>query len=146
MKRIVKHISYASLLILFLIILFSGNICAQEKRHEHRHDNGRHEGLYKKEERSVHKDKAIGVERDSKVVYRRVRYNDRDYFFRGGRFYEFRNQAYFAVTPPIGIRITYLPSGYKVVYHKRLRYYFFGGIYYRFSPAVRMYVVVNSPF
>ena len=142
-------------LILTLIIIslsISLSLYAQDRGERKHHDHGRHEGWYKKEDRNEHYRRDDRYERDAHVVrrddrlYRRYRYGDHDYFYRDGRFYEWRDRDYVVATPPIGLRISVLPQGCRVIYHRRLRYFLFGGIYYRFLPGVRMYVVVKAPF
>ena len=111
-------------------------------KHEDGHkDNGRHEGWYKHEDRSDHRE----YRRDEEV-YKPVRYRDRDYYVHRGEFYERRNQYYVAVRPPIGFRITVLPTGYREVRYRREKYYVCGGMYFRFSPVAGVYIAVKAPF
>lgn len=158
MKTVEKYLSHLILILIIAALSFSLNLYAQDRGDHKHHDNGRHEGWYKKEDRNRHDDREEHYRRDNRYernvrvvrrddrLYRRYRYDNRDYFFRDGIFYKWRDRDYVVVTPPIGLRISFLPQGYRVIYHRRLRYYFFGGIYYRFLPGVRMFVVVKTPF
>ncbi len=157
MKTAAKYELILVLTLLMFTLSLSFNLFAQDRGNYDHNNNGKHKGIYKKEERYRHDnrdkhyrrgdyyERKVRTVRRDENSYRRCRYNDRDYFFRDGRFYEMRDRNYIVVTPPIGIRINYLPTGYRVEYHGRIRYYFFGGIYYRFLPGIRMYVVVKAP-
>jgi Family of unknown function (DUF6515) len=76
--------------------------------------------------------------------YREVVVKDKHYFYRDGYYYDKRPTGYVKVVAPIGARITILPHGYKVVRMHKIRYYVFGGIYYRYYPREKVYVVVKE--
>ncbi len=142
------------LLISAFSFLLSINICAQDRGDEH-HDRGRHEGWYKHGDRDHHDESYYRENRDDHERhrwdkrdedYREIRYEDRDYYFHHGEFYERRPEGYIVITAPVGLQVTYLPRGYRVVRHRGIRFYFFGGIYYRFNPRAGLYFVVKSPF
>lgn len=78
--------------------------------------------------------------------YRRVTFKDKDYYIHGDGFYEMTHEKYAVIKPPIGFRISFLPRGYRLVRYKRIRYYVFGGVYFRFVPKERVYISVNAPF
>ena len=142
------------LIIASLIFVFSTINYAQDDRDGH-HDHGRHEGREKYHQSEhhdeglhkgwyKHEDEHNWVRRDDN--YREVRYRNNHYYFHKGEFYERRSDGYVAVEAPVGIRITYLPRGYKLVRHRGLRFYLFGGIYYRYNPSAKFYFVVKAPF
>jgi hypothetical protein len=89
------------------------------------------------------RDRAVARHNDD---YREVVVKDRHFFYRGGAFYERGPNGYVIATAPIGARIDVLPGGYTVIRHHGLRYFLFGGIYYKFLPHERAYVVVSAPF
>ena len=80
-----------------------------------------------------------------KVVYKEVIVKKNHYFYREGYFYNKGPKGYIKVVAPIGARITLLPHGYKIVRVHRVKYYVFGGVYYRFYPREKVYVVVKTP-
>jgi hypothetical protein len=47
--------------------------------------------------------------------------------------------------PRIGMRVSLLPRGYFSFRIGNLRFYSYRGVYYRYNPALRVYVVVNKP-
>ncbi len=100
------------------------------------------------QDREVHRERV--KDRRERVVKRNIEYKDivvekRHYFYREGYFYDRGPKGYVKVVAPIGARITLLPHGYKIVRIHRLRYYLFGGVYYRFYPREKVYVVVKAP-
>lgn len=147
-------ISKLILIISALFLVLSISNYAQDREEEH-HANGRHEGWQKHHEEEhhdqglhkgwyKHSEKENWDRRDDD--YREVRYRDNHYFFHRGEFYERRQEGYVVVTAPIGIRVNYLPRGYKIIRHRGIRFYLFGGIYYRYDPSARFYFVVKAPF
>jgi Family of unknown function (DUF6515) len=77
--------------------------------------------------------------------YKEIIVKNRHYFYREGYFYENGPKGYVKVVAPIDARITLLPMGYKVVRVHRVRYYLFDGVYYRYFPHEKVYVVVAAP-
>jgi Family of unknown function (DUF6515) len=131
MKTRRSFIGVITLLSAALIFSFTVNINAQNKDHRDKakpHEKGKKEVVVK------HHNK-----------YREVVVKDRHYFYREGYFYNRGPKGYVRIAAPMGARITLLPHGYKIVRVHRLRYYVFGGIYYRFLPHERVYVVVRAP-
>lgn len=47
--------------------------------------------------------------------------------------------------PRIGMRVSVLPHGYFSFRIGKLRFYAYRGVYYRYDPALRVYVVINKP-
>ncbi len=70
------------------------------------------------------------------VVHKNVRY-----YRSGGVWYVRNNRAYRKVAAPVGVRVTTLPRGYKVVKVRGVRYYRCNGVYYK--RYRRGYVIVN---
>ncbi len=154
MRRNMLRIFELILIITISCIALSINTYAQDDRGEH-HDNGRHEGWHKHQEEDhhdeglhqgwyKHNDKAEWERRDDD--YREVRYRDRHYFYHRGEFYERRPEGYVEIDAPVGVAVTYIPRGYKVIRHSGIRFYLFGGIYYRYNPTTKFYLVVRAPF
>jgi hypothetical protein len=131
MKQKAIGMSGFSLLTIVLIVILAININAQEKE---RRERGRKKVVTKKE---------VVIGRH--IGYREVVVKDRHYFYRGGYFYDKRPEGYVKIEAPIGAEIALLPAGYKVIRVHRVRYYLFGGIYYKFYPKRKVYVVVNAP-
>lgn len=140
------------ILITAALLVFNANIFAQEHEDDH-HDRGRHYGWYKHQEREhrderyhrrEYRDEHGWNRRDDN--YRRIYFGDRDYYFHRGEFYERRPSGYVVVTTPFGIEVPYLPRGYRIIRHRGIRFYFFGGIYYRLNPSTGVYFVVKAPF
>ena len=77
--------------------------------------------------------------------YRDVSVRDRHYFYREGYYYDKRPSGYVKVPAPIGARISVLPHGYRVVRIHKVKYYVFGGIYYKFFPRENVYEVIEVP-
>ena len=149
-KRI--NISLLSIIIAVVLLGFGVNNYAQDHGDDH-HDRGRHNGWYKHQEREDRhenyrrrddRDEHRWYKRDDD--YKRVYYRDRDYYYHRGEFYERRPSGYVIVTSPWGIEVPYLPRGYRVIRHRGIRFYLFGGIYYRFNPSAGVYFVVKAPF
>jgi hypothetical protein len=135
MKKTASKLNFVILLITAILM-----VVPLSYAQEHGHDRDEHRD---------HRDRDHG--RRERVVehhdnYRDVVVRDRHFFYRGGVFYDRGPRGYVVVTAPIGARVDVLPRGYRIIRHNRLRYYLFGGIYYRFLPRERVYVVVNAPF
>jgi len=96
-----------------------------------------------------HDQKGHGKQKKNDVVrkdnYRDVSVKDKHYYYREGYFYDKRADGYSKIDAPIDARITELPHGYKTMHYHKAKYYSFGGIYYKFSPSERVYVVVRAP-
>jgi hypothetical protein len=136
-------------IILFAItVLLSQPMTGYAQDHDEHHDRQEHRDA---EHHDRDRDHDRDHDRHGKVIvrhdeYRDIVVKDRHYFYRGGAFYDRGPNGYFVVTPPIGASIDVLPGGYRVVRHNRIKYYVYGGIYYRFMPHDHAYVVVSAPF
>ena len=126
MKKKLFGFGSFSLIAAILVLILAVNVNAQERSRK----------------RVVHK-KEVVVKHN--VEYRDIVVKKRHYFYREGYFYDKRPEGYVKVEAPIGAEITLLPRGYKVVRVHRVRYYLFGGIYYKFLPHRKVYVVVKAP-
>ncbi|HEX2867039.1 MAG TPA: DUF6515 family protein [Ignavibacteriales bacterium] len=78
-------------------------------------------------------------------TYREVVVKDRHYFYRDGYFFDRGPRGYTRVVAPIGARVVFLPRGYEIVRIGRERYYVFGGVYYRYLPREKVYIIVERP-
>ncbi len=132
MKKRLDAVSGFSLIVFILLLAISANINAQERDRKERAK--RHEKTKKE----------VVVKRNNDE-YRDVAVKDRHYFYREGYFYDKRPEGYVRIEAPIGASITILPAGYKIVRVRKIRYYLFGGIYYKYLPRKKMYAVVKAP-
>ncbi len=73
-----------------------------------------------------------------------VQFGGNPYRYQHGYFYRPYGSGFRVVMPPVGIRISTLPPGYRRVYVGPDPYYYYNGIYYR-SPDQREYEVVAPP-
>jgi len=126
MKNKLFQLSSFSFIISVLFLVLTVNINAQDHN-----QNGQEK--HKKNE-------VVG-----KDNYRDVSVKDKHYYYREGSFYDKRDNGYSKVEAPIDARITELPHGYKTMRYHKAKYYSFGGIYYKFSPSEKVYVVVHAP-
>jgi len=131
MKTRTSKISWIILFAITVLLSMPMNSYAQD--HDKHHDRDRDHGRHGK----------VIVRHDE---YRDIVVKDRHYFYRGGAFYDRGPNGYVVATAPIGASIDVLPGGYRVVRHNRIKYYVYGGIYYRFMPHDHAYVVVSAPF
>ena len=76
------------------------------------------------------------LHRPNVVVHNNVRY-----YRSSGVWYVKRNRGYRVVAAPIGVRVSTLPRGYKVVKVRGVKYYRYNGVYYKRSG--RNYIVVS---
>ncbi len=70
-----------------------------------------------------------------------VVHNNVKYYNSNGVWYVKKNRSYRTVATPVGIRVTTLPRGYRVVKVRGVKYYTYKGVYYKRSG--RKYIVVN---
>lgn len=68
-------------------------------------------------------------------------HNNVRYYRSRGVWYVKKNRRYRTVAAPVGIRVTTLPRGYRVVKLRGVTYYRCNGVYYKRSG--RRYIVVN---
>ncbi len=61
----------------------------------------------------------------------RITYRGRPYYYQGGRYYHYSNNMYTIIAPPRGIRIGFLPVGYRPVMVGNVQNYYYMGAYYR---------------
>jgi len=146
MKKKIIKMSSVILLVFAFVIALANNSNAQDRKVIVRHHN-------KREVVVKHNDKrdAVVKHNDGRVVvihnnrYSEVVVNRRTCYYREGYFYDRRPDGVVKIEAPIGARVTVIPSGYKVIRLHRVRYYVFAGVYYRFLPSSRIYVVVKAP-
>ena len=53
-----------------------------------------------------------------------------NYYYANNRFYRSYNGRYIAVAPKVGLRIGFLPNGYRTIVFAGRNYFYFDGIYY----------------
>ncbi len=149
-KSMKTRIFRSSVLFLAAAVMFlmTANINAQERKHNKKRVVKKevivkHPVRHKEIVRHPVKHREVVVRKTEN--YREVIVKNRHYFYRDGYFYNRGHEGYVKVVAPLGARISMLPHGYKIVRVHRKRYYLFGGIYYRFIPRERVYVVVKTP-
>ena len=128
MKKQINNLIAALLFLSALLLALPGSANAQSKEYYGKRVKDRKEKIVKRN-----------------LEYREVIVKKRHYFYREGYFYDGGPKGYVKVIAPIGARITLLPHGYKIVRFHRIKYYSFGGVYYRFYPREKVYVVVKAP-
>ena len=124
MKNKLFKLSGLSFIVTVLLLILMVNINAQDNKGQEKHK----------------KNDVIG-----KDNYRDVSVKDKHYYYREGSFYDKRDNGYSKVEAPIDARITMLPHGYKTIRYHKTKYYRFGGVYYKFSPSEKVYVVIQAP-
>jgi hypothetical protein len=124
MKNKLFSLSGFSFIVAVLLLSLTVNINAQD-----------HKGQEKQKKSNV-------VGKDN---YKDVSVRDKHYYYREGSFYDKRDNGYSKIDAPIDARISALPHGYKTIRSHKTKYYSFGGIYYKFSPSEKVYVVVKAP-
>jgi hypothetical protein len=138
-----KLFRLSRLIVMAAVVLFFMPMANYAQDHGHDRDHHRDSHMKHVANHHVRHDRDMVVEHNDE--YRDVMVHNRHFFYRGGAFYERGPNGYIIATAPIGARIDVLPGGYTVIRRHGLRYYLFGGIYYRFNPAAHMYIVVNAP-
>ena len=58
-------------------------------------------------------------------------YGDYQYYYSGGLFYEYNNDQYTVVEPPVGAEVTSLPSNAQSIVINGQQYYEVNGVYYQ---------------
>jgi hypothetical protein len=61
----------------------------------------------------------------------RIVYRGRPYFYQGGRYFHYVNNGYTIIAPPRGIRLGFLPIGYRPIFIGNVQHYYYRGAYYR---------------
>ncbi len=74
-----------------------------------------------------------------------IPYRNSRYYFSGGIWYQPFRDHFSIITPPIGIVVPVLPPFYTTVWVGGLPYYYADGVYYRWRPEERAYIVTNPP-
>ncbi|TLP54954.1 MULTISPECIES: DUF6515 family protein [Pseudomonas] len=77
--------------------------------------------------------------------YWRVPYRGQDYFYSGGYWYRPHAGGYVVVTPPYGVRVSYLPSYAREVWVGGALFFLVADTYYQYLADSQEYVVVNPP-
>lgn len=75
--------------------------------------------------------------------YHNYSYNNMNFYGHNGIFYRYHNNNYYRITPPLGFRINFLPSGYITINIGSRPYYFYEGVYY--ERYLSDYRVVEPP-
>ncbi|MEJ2691080.1 MAG: hypothetical protein P8130_14290 [Deltaproteobacteria bacterium] len=77
--------------------------------------------------------------------YREFHHHHERYFFYGGTWYRPYYDGFMVVTPPIGLTLSLLPPYYTTLWVNGEPYYYADGVYYRWLPQQRAYVVASPP-
>ena len=75
----------------------------------------------------------------------RIVVRGQEFFYAEGKYYRHGPKGYVAVAAPVGARLAVLHPGFASFRVGRLPFFVSFGTYYRYDPAVRMYVVVQPP-
>ncbi len=67
------------------------------------------------------------------------------YYYHDGAWYQPSHSRYVVVAPPVGLRISFLPSFYTTIWVGALPYYYADSVYYTWHPEERVYVVSDPP-
>jgi len=67
------------------------------------------------------------------------------YHYHAGVFHRLYRGNYVVVAPPVGVRISVLPVGFRRVYIGSRSYFYFGGVFYIKNESVEEYEVVDAP-
>lgn len=63
--------------------------------------------------------------------YSTIGFGGRNFFFHGGRYYNYVGNSYSMIAPPFGLRIRVLPVGYRRIFIGPIPHFYYGGVYYR---------------
>ncbi|NIF19027.1 DUF6515 family protein [Pantoea sp. Cy-639] len=77
--------------------------------------------------------------------YWKVPYRGQDYFYSGGYWYRPHGAGYVVVTPPYGVRVSYLPSYAREVWLGGALFFLVADTYYQYLSDSSEYVVVSPP-
>lgn len=77
--------------------------------------------------------------------YRAFRHGHKRYYFYGGSWYRPGVSGFVVVSPPIGLTLSLLPPYYTTIWVGGVPYYYADGVYYRWLPEDRAYVVTAPP-
>jgi hypothetical protein len=77
--------------------------------------------------------------------HRVVPYRGHNYYYSSGIWYQRSGVSFSVVIPPIGIVVPILPPDYTTVWVGANPYYYGGGAYYAWRPAMSGYQVVEAP-
>jgi hypothetical protein len=77
--------------------------------------------------------------------HRIIRHRNTRYYFDDGIWYRAAPGGFVVVTPPFGLVVPLLPPFYTTVWAGGFPYYYSAGIYYRWLPEQRAYVVSEPP-
>ena len=72
-----------------------------------------------------------------------IRHNNHDYYYKNGIFYHHTNDRYVVSRPPVGVRVSVIPTP-RVIWLRNVRYYYYYGTFYTMTPA-KEYEVVMPP-
>lgn len=61
-----------------------------------------------------------------------IKHKGVNYFYKNHRFYRYSGGKYIVISPKIGFRIKFLPTGYKTIEYLNRKYYWSNGIYYTY--------------
>ena len=65
------------------------------------------------------------------VGYTKVAFKGRNYYYHGGRYYDYSNNYYTVIAPPRGVRVKSLPIGNRRILIGNVPHYYYMGTYYR---------------
>ena len=69
-------------------------------------------------------------------------WSGRNYYFQNGIYYDYYNNSYRPIAPPIGFTINYLPTGHSNFQFGGIPFFYLHGVFYR---KINNYYVVEEP-
>jgi len=81
------------------------------------------------------------LHKDAKIVF----HSGKKYHFHNGVYYHLRGSKYIAVAPPRGIKIKYLPAGYKRIRHNDSMVFYYYGSFYKNVNDNQEFEIIDPP-
>ena len=109
----------------------------RDRKHTYKHRDS------KKEKRSYKKDRMHAYKYRDKKRYFPTKKTWHRSHYRKPAWVDYHRPGY--RYPRIGMHVSVLPHGFFSLQIGKFRFYAYRGVYYRYNPALRVYVVVNKP-
>jgi len=77
--------------------------------------------------------------------YREYHHHGERYYFYDGAWYHHSHAGFVVIAPPFGLVVPVLPLYYTTIWVGGVPYYYAGGVYYVWRPAMQGYVVTELP-
>jgi len=113
------------------------NKYAQEDHRGYRLDNRHHHNRYYPKYGDIFETLPRGN--------RTLQHRHNKYHFFNGTWYYSRQNRFIVGPPPIGMSLSFLPDFYTTIWVGNIPYYYAAGVYYRWLPSKRVYIVSEPP-